>query len=212
MPEPALYSEQLTFSYSSDQSFQFPEIEVQQGQPLLILGASGKGKTTLLHLLAGILVPTQGNVYIHSQAINQLSVSQRDAFRGRHIGLIFQRSHFVASLTVRENLRLAQSLAGVPVNDNKIAELLGALNIGHKLKQKPQFLSVGEQQRVAIARAFLHQPKVVLADEPTSALDDENTQQVLDLLAEQATAAGTTLIIVTHDSRLKNRFPHQVTL
>ncbi len=165
-----------------------------------------------MHLLAGILVPTQGNVYIHSQAINQLSVSQRDAFRGRHIGLIFQRSHFVASLTVRENLRLAQSLAGVPVNDNKIAELLGALNIGHKLKQKPQFLSVGEQQRVAIARAFLHQPKVVLADEPTSALDDENTQQVLDLLAEQATAAGTTLIIVTHDSRLKNRFPHQVTL
>ena len=208
-----LKAENLTYSYTeSGPKMTFPDIDCPTGEHWLLLGQSGSGKTTLLHLLAGLRTPGSGMVTIHNTVINQLSISQLDAFRGRHIGIIFQQSHFVRSLNVEENLALAQNLAGLPVDRKKIRELLERLNIGHKTKSRTSALSQGEQQRVAIARALVNQPYIIFADEPTSALDDTNTGEVVQLLIEQSEAAGANLLVVTHDNRLKERFSKHITI
>ncbi|MEM6633717.1 MAG: ATP-binding cassette domain-containing protein [Bacteroidota bacterium] len=202
----------ITFAYNPNQSFAFPEISCQAGTPLLILGESGKGKTTLLHLLAGLLRPSSGSIQVADTQLETLSTQQLDQFRGRHIGVIFQAAHFVSALSVQENLVMAQYLAGVKPNKEKISSLMERLGLREKLGQKPFRLSQGQQQRVAIARALVNQPKVILADEPTSSLDDTNCYRVLEILEEQANEARAALIIVTHDYRLKEKFPHQVLL
>ena len=205
-----LQTNQLHFSYTGAQTLTFPDFTCQKGEQWLLLGQSGSGKTTLLHLLGGLLSPTKGNVKVGDTTLKSLSTSALDKFRGKHIGIIFQKAHFVRSLTVQENLILAQQLAGVTVDKNRISELLNRLNVGHKLHSKTNELSQGEQQRVAIARAIVNQPTVILADEPTSALDDENCEEVIQLLEEQAAAVGATLLVVTHDGRLKERFEKQI--
>ncbi len=207
-----LKTQHLTFSYTSEVTFQFPDIYCDTQSPFLILGESGKGKTTLLHLLAGLLRPVSGNVYIGGTDISKLSTSELDQFRGRNIGLIFQEAHFAAALTVKENLLLAQYLAGEKQDSHRVENILSRLNLVEKLHQKTYRLSTGQQQRVAIARALINKPQVILADEPTSSLDDTNCQHVVDLLEEQAATAGATLVIVTHDHRLKSRFEHQLIL
>jgi putative ABC transport system ATP-binding protein len=179
---------------------------------LLLLGESGTGKTTLLHLLAGMLRPSTGSVIVDQQDLTRLRKAEADRFRGARIGIVFQTAHFVESLTVEDNLILPQYLSGRTVNRLKAAELLRRMNLHHKLKQSPKALSIGEQQRVAIARALINEPVMVLADEPTSALDDKNARQVIDLLEEQASLTGAALVIVTHDQRLKDRFAQRVTL
>lgn len=207
-----LKSEALTFHYNSGPDLAFPDIHCKRGEHWLLLGQSGSGKTTLLNLLAGLRTPKSGTILVGDTAINQLSASKLDQFRGQHIGIIFQQSHFIRALTVEENLQLAQKLAGLKIDSNKIKTMLDRLNIGHKLKSKTKDLSVGEQQRVAIARALINEPFVILADEPTSALDDVNTSQVIQLLKEQAQVANATLVIVTHDNRLKVQFEKQIQL
>ncbi|MEL6675977.1 MAG: ATP-binding cassette domain-containing protein [Bacteroidota bacterium] len=205
-------SQSLTFQYSEGPSFQFPDISCEGGQSMLILGQSGRGKTTLLHLLGGLLPIQSGEIRIQDQALSALGGGALDQFRGKHIGIVFQRAHFVQAMSVKDNLKLAQYLPGVKPEVSHIRGLLSRLNLADKLEQKPRYLSVGEQQRVAIARAIINQPSVLLADEPTSALDDENCHAVLDLLEEQASSVGAALIIVTHDQRLKDRFARQITL
>lgn len=205
-----LQTNQLQFSYTGAQTLTFPDFTCQKGEQWLLLGQSGSGKTTLLHLLGGLLSPTKGAVKVGDTTLKSLSTAALDKFRGKHIGIIFQKAHFVRSLTVQENLVLAQQLAGVAINKNRIADLLNRLNVGHKLHAKTNELSQGEQQRVAIARAIVNQPTVILADEPTSALDDENCEEVIQLLEEQAAAVGATLLVVTHDGRLKERFEKQI--
>jgi putative ABC transport system ATP-binding protein len=179
---------------------------------LLILGESGRGKTTLLHLLAGLLKPTGGSVIIGSTDTSSLSNAQLDKFRGKNVGIIFQTAHFVDSLSVEDNLIMPQFLTGNKIDRTKAKEILTRLNLGDKAYSKPASLSVGEAQRVAIARAVINNPQLILADEPTSALDDKNAEEVIRLLDEQASATGAALVIVTHDKRLKDRFSNQITL
>lgn len=200
-----IQTQNLKFAYQGTTNFNFPDIFCDKQQALLVLGESGCGKTTLLHLLAGLLQPKEGQVFIDKTDIYQLSAQQRDKFRGQNIGLIFQQAHFVASLSVAENLLLTQYLAGKTQNSGQIIQLLKRLNIENKLKQKVNTLSQGEKQRVAIARALLNEPKVILADEPTASLDDKNCRQVLDLLQGEAQRIEASLIIVTHDTRVKNQ-------
>lgn len=207
-----LQTDQLEFAYSGGNTFKFPDIACERGAHWLMLGQSGSGKTTFLHLLGGLLSPKSGAIRLEGTDMAQLSGPALDRFRGQHIGIIFQRAHFVKALTVRENLVLAQELAGMPADNGRIAKLLDRLNVGHKIDDKPDRLSVGEQQRVAIARALVNSPELILADEPTSALDDENCEQVLQLLAEQAASVKATLLIVTHDGRLKDKIPNQILL
>lgn len=207
-----LATKQLQFSYTRNQVMNFPDFNLQKGEHWLLLGQSGSGKTTLLHLLGGLLSPTNGSIQIGNTELGQLRASALDQFRGKNIGIVFQKSHFVRALTIGENLALAQQLAGLKPNRERIVELLERLNIADKLRLKPDRLSIGEQQRAAIARALVNQAPIILADEPTSALDDHNATEVINLLEEQASALSSTLLVVTHDKRLKDRFPNQIAL
>jgi len=202
----------LKHKYQNTQEIVFPDLTCDAKEILLILGTSGVGKTTLLHLLGGLISVQSGEITIENKKINDVNGKALDQFRGKNIGIIFQNNHFVQSLNVIENLELAQSLAGNNANKSLCQDLLNRLNIGHKAKSEIKHLSQGERQRVAIARALVNSPKVVLADEPTSALDDKNCDEVLQLLQEQAQAIGSSLIIVTHDTRLKEKISNQVTL
>ena len=202
----------LTFAYPNGTSFEFPDLNVEQNEGLLVLGNSGKGKTTLLHLLAGLMDPTGGTIELDGTELATLNGSSRDRFRGQHIGIVFQQSQFIRSISVLQNLRLARSLAGLSQDDSLAESLLTELGIGEQKNAKPNELSIGERQRAAIARALVTNPKIVLADAPTSALDDENCEAVAALFERTVTGHGAALVIVTHDQRLKNRFKKSVSL
>ena len=202
----------LHFSYGKEVKFNFPDITASKGQSLLITGGSGKGKTTLLHLLGGLQKPQSGEVIIEDTNIASLSDKKLDSFRGKNIGLVLQQSYFVESLTVLENVVLASWLATGHQATEKAKQLLQQLDLETQIHKLPSKLSIGQQQRVSIARALINEPKLLLADEPTSSLDDENAFKVADMLTALANQYGTALIIVTHDQRLKDRFPNQITL
>jgi len=208
-----LVSKDLSYRYQGASSgLSFPDLQINQGEHTLILGPSGCGKTTLLHLLAGLRSPSSGSVQILDTDITRLSTDKLDHFRGQHIGMIFQVPHFMRALNVNENIAIAQSLAGQSVSQGSIDDRLKDLNLADKKNKKTHELSVGEQQRVAIIRAVINQPKIIFADEPTSALDDHNTDQVIDLLKSQADQCNATLIVVTHDQRLKDNFTNRIEL
>jgi putative ABC transport system ATP-binding protein len=204
--------ENLSFGYSDRKILSIAKMEVKDKQHLMILGKSGSGKTTLLHILGGLLNPVQGKVRIDETDLYQLSESKRDKYRGQHIGLVFQRAHLIAALSVEDNLLLAQYLSGSTQDKKRIAEVLKSLNLGEKRQSKVKALSQGEQQRVTIARALLNHPKLLLADEPTASLDDDNAIAVITLLKQQAEMNNASLIIATHDQRVKNEFDVQLNL
>ena len=202
----------LNFGYSAQKILSIPHLEVKESGHLLILGKSGSGKTTLLHILGGLLSPEGGKVQIGETDLYGLSGSQRDRYRGQNIGLIFQKAHLIAALTVQENLLLAQYLSGTAQDKGRALEVLKELNLGEKAHKKVRQLSQGEQQRVTIARALLNRPRVILADEPTASLDDDNARIVIDMLKEQAAHYHASLIIATHDQRVKDQFDLQLNL
>lgn len=202
----------LSHRYGGQSVLDLPSWQVEAGRHQLILGPSGSGKSTLLAILGGMLLPSGGQVAVQGEELTKLSPSGRDRLRARAVGLVMQRLHLIPAVTVRNNLRLAQTLAGLPANDARIDAVLAGLGIGDKANKRPAQLSVGEAQRVAIARAVINKPALVLADEPTSALDDANCDAALDLLTRQAEENGATLIIATHDNRVKARFPDRLEL
>ena len=183
----------LTFRYkNSNSTLSFPDIKCEQGRKLLILGDSGSGKTTLLHLLCGLLNPVSGTVSLKGVNITSLNGMDLDSFRGRNLGVVFQKAHFVESLTVSENLALPAMLTSEDISwselQKRTLELLERLGIDHKVNSLPRDLSIGEQQRASIARAMV------------------------SLLEEESKRAGASLIIVTHDQRLKSRYSDRVEL
>lgn len=198
----------IAHRYPGGEILQFADLDIPAGQHTLILGNSGSGKTTLLHILSGLLKPQTGSVQIDGQELYQLSPRKLDTYRGQRIGLVFQEAHLVKSLTVRENLQIAQSFAGARVDHARIQEVLTLLELDHKANGYASKLSRGQMQRAAIARAVVNHPAILVADEPTASLDDSNTERVLDLLLAQASQHGATLIIATHDKRVKTRFEH----
>ncbi len=203
---------ELSYSYGSGQTLHYPALKVNKGEALLILGKSGCGKTTLLHMLGGLLRPSSGSIKIHDQPLAQFNDKALDFFRGQHIGLIFQKSYFIQSLSVKDNILLAPYLAKKPIEATRLEKLTKSLGISNLLHKMPASLSQGEQQRVSIARAIIHQPDLVLADEPTSSLDDDNTTSVANLLQELCRKNDAALIIVTHDERLKQLIPQKIML
>lgn len=190
----------------------FPDITLGKGEKCLLLGQSGCGKTTLLHLIAGLLTPAKGTVSIDGKVLGEMSQRALDQFRGQKIGIVFQQNHLLHSLNALENLLAAQYFSGVAKDETRAKLLLEKLGIASKLNAKPQELSQGQRQRLAIARALVNKPALLLADEPTSSLDDRNSQEVLDLLQQHAQEEGAALLVVTHDNRLKGAFEKQVIL
>lgn len=201
----------VEFNYDNQVFFKFQDINLKSSENLLIIGSSGIGKTTLLHLLAGLLVSSSGSIKLFEKELSDLSSHQLDKFRKNNIGIVFQRPHFVNSLTVKENLQLAQYIANKKDN-NRIENILKNLNIFDKSDKKTNQLSQGEKQRASIALAIVNSPKLILADEPTSSLDDINCDNVIKLLKKQATDFGAQLIVITHDSRLKKHFKNSIEL
>tara|TARA_B100001063_G_scaffold212962_1_gene212287 strand:+ start:1109 stop:1729 length:621 start_codon:yes stop_codon:yes gene_type:complete len=200
----------LEFSYDDNFVFKFPNINLKTNENLLILGNSGIGKTTLLHNLAGILRPKSGMIKIFKNEISKFSELKLDKFRGKNIGVVFQKPHFVNSLTIGENLELAQFLGQNKKGNIQI--ILDSLKILDKINKKPKELSQGEKQRASIAIAIINSPKLILADEPTSSLDDGNCKNVINILKEQALKYNAQLVVITHDNRLKKYFKKSIAL
>ncbi len=205
-----LETKNLRFKYDNNLELNFPDIKTSK-ENLLILGASGIGKTTFLHLLSGLLKPINGEIDLLGTKISQLKMSEMDRFRGKNIGIVFQKPHFINSLTVKENLQLAQYISKKS-DKNRIKSLLESLGIEDKANKKTQNLSQGEKQRVSIALAIVNSPKLILADEPTSSLDDLNCDKVINILKNQASKYKAKLIIITHDYRLKKHFKNTLSL
>ncbi len=203
-----LTTHSLIFQYPSGTPFSFPDLQCKPGNNLLILGESGSGKTTLLHLLSGILTPQSGDIDADGIKLNQLKMTERDAFRGKHMGMIFQKHFFMEGLSVFENLKAAQKLSGSATDIHHLDQVMVKLGIKNLSRKKPYKLSQGEQQRFSIARALANKPSYVLADEPTSSLDDRNCEKFIELIRLSFTGKPVSWIIATHDQRLKKYFPN----
>ncbi len=178
---------------------------VMPGETVAIVGASGSGKSTLLGLLAGLDLPTSGEVALDATALSTLDEDQRARLRGRLLGFVFQSFQLLPSLTALENVMLPLELAGVAGASGIAREWLERVGLGHRLKHYPKHLSGGEQQRVALARAFAPNPRLVLADEPTGNLDAATGQQIIELMFDLNARQGTTLLLVTHDEAIAAR-------
>jgi lipoprotein-releasing system ATP-binding protein len=205
-----LEAKNIEFHYNPQQKFNIPDIHLSQGEQLLILGKSGSGKTTVLNMLGGLLKPLKGEIKIDGTSLYSLKGASLDKFRGKNIGIIFQKPHILDPLTVLENLMLANYFSGTKGVKNE--NLLKELGIFEKRNAKVNTLSEGEAQRLSIARALANSPKVILADEPTASLDDTNAAIVVKLLKEQAEKYNAVLIIVTHDQRVKDHISNQITI
>jgi putative ABC transport system ATP-binding protein len=183
-----------------------------EGAHRVLLGPSGSGKTTLIHLITGLLTPSAGSVAIDGEAMSAFSASGRDDLRRRKIGIVFQTLRLVAALDVTVNLLLAQRLGGRRPDRDEVSALLAKLGLSHRAHARPRELSQGEAQRAAIARGLVSNPRLLIADEPTSALDDRNAERVARLLIDTADAHGSTLLVATHDARMRAFIPDAVLL
>ncbi|KXX67486.1 ABC transporter ATP-binding protein [Flammeovirga sp. SJP92] len=205
-----IQTSQLQYTYPKGSTISFPDFEISSGDKLLILGPSGCGKTTLLHLLGGLLPCTEGKISINNIDISTLKSKEMDQFRGENIGIIFQKPHFAQALTVVENLAFAQQAGGKKVDKNRIDHLLTKLGIVKHKDRSPKKMSEGEKQRLSVAMALINKPALLLADEPTASLDDGHAFEVIRLLKEIASEENSALVIVTHDSRLKEEFQDHI--
>ncbi|HCS19148.1 MAG TPA: ABC transporter ATP-binding protein [Bacteroidetes bacterium] len=204
-----IQSDSLLFSYPRGPEFNFPAFALEKGESLLVLGASGSGKSTWLQLLSGLREPQQGEVKIGNNALFSMSQNLRDRFRARHIGFVFQDHSFIPSLNAWENIQLPFS-QGLAFPKERAQELSEQLGLAALLKKRPQQLSQGERQRLSVLRAVLPQPDLILADEPSSSLDDTNCEKLIHLLKTQCSLAGSSLIVVTHDQRIKDQFERRI--
>jgi len=221
MADPALDIRGLTFSYTSGRTqghsqgqsrtgeplIDIPALTVNPGEQMLLQGRSGMGKSTLLHLILGLLEPTAGEIRVAGRAIHKLGGAQRDHFRGAHIGMIFQTFHLLQGFTAVENVMTAMAFSDIPKTEHRdrAAALLDRLDIPRQTAM-PDSLSVGQQQRVAVARALACRPELVLADEPTASLDPENAAGAMDLIQEVCREQGAAMLCVSHDPSLTARF------
>ena len=202
----------LTFTHEGQNQICFPDISLSNNEGLIVLGNSGSGKTTLINLIAGLIKPDSGDITLNQTKYNELSLDDLDIFRGKNIGLIFQKPHFIRNLNVLENLSLSTHLSRNKVRKEIFEETLSEVGLSEKVNVRPNELSEGEQQRLSIAMALVKEPSIILADEPTSSLDDVNCQRIIKLLKEQAEKNKSKLIIITHDNRIKTQFNKSITL
>jgi putative ABC transport system ATP-binding protein len=183
-----------------------PEFEVEAGEQVVVVGRSGCGKTTLLHVIAGISRPTEGRVKIDGWDMTLMEEAEVDQFRAERIGYVFQTFNLLPSFTAFENVLLGMTFGRVKVDKDRARHLLRRVGLEHRLTHKPPMLSVGEQQRVAVARALANRPQLILADEPTANVDMGNQQQIVDLLRETCREESVALILVTHAPEVAEQF------
>ena len=188
------------------------DFSVGVGETVAILGASGSGKSTLLSIMAGLDTPSNGGVVLAGQNLFEMSEDERAAWRGQHLGFVFQNFQLMGHLTAQENVMLPLELAGTANASQLAKDILAQVGLAERLRHFPKVMSGGEQQRVALARAFVVQPQLLLADEPTGSLDAQTGESIMDLMLNMNKARGTTLILVTHDQKLAQRCDRSLTL
>lgn len=216
---PVIALDGVQFGYGRRLVLDVPRLWIEQGSSVLLRGISGGGKSTLLGLLAGVLLPGRGSVEVAGHALQAMRGAARDRFRADQLGVIFQQFNLLPFLSVRDNIALGLRFSRVrsarisgPV-DAEITRLLQALQLDPALMQRRAgTLSVGQQQRVAAARALIGRPALLLADEPTSALDRDAATAFLQLMSAQCQAAGTTVLVVSHDDSLERLFDRTIAL
>ncbi len=197
----------LEYSISGKVILEKINFKIDDKKHLLILGPSGCGKTSLLNLMSGLLKPNSGNILFKNKDFSDLKENEIDRIRSENFGFIFQKLHLLGHLNVKQNVDLVAKKKSQDVDN--ILKSLGLLN---KNKYLAKHLSFGEAQRVAIARGIANNPKVIFADEPTSSLDDSNTKSVMNLMFSQARKIGSTLIVCSHDKRIKKYFKNVLEL
>jgi putative ABC transport system ATP-binding protein len=216
----------LEFSYHSNLSnpghppvLRIPELQIRKGEKVFIYGPSGTGKTTLLGLLAGVLSVKKGSIRLLGQDLAKMAPSERDRFRGNHIGYVFQMFNLIPYLNVRDNIMLSAQLNSVrqlrlekSTVRAEAERLAGELGLERLLEKPVTELSVGQQQRVAVARAILGSPELIIADEPTSALDYDHREKFLQLLFKECTQTRSTVLFVSHDRQLEPLFDRCISL
>jgi len=221
----SLRLEQLRKRYVGPDGSAVPVIDIDafelgDGEQVALVGGSGTGKTTLLHLIAGILTPDSGRIVFSGASgdgygavdLAALGEAQRDVFRGRNIGYVFQTHHLLGGFTAMENVLLGMSFTGRAGDPQWARHLLNEVGLSDRVNYKPEKLSVGQQQRVAVARALANRPKLVLADEPTGALDPRNAQSVLELIRKLCDEVKAGLLLVSHDPHITAQLPRAVSL
>jgi len=220
LDESIIKIESLNFYWSKKSNFKIfvPSLEIKKGEKVLLLGESGSGKTTLLSLICGFLNPLSGNISINGNTINKLSSKTKDEYRADNIGIIFQQFNLLPYANVVDNVLLplyfSQARSKNIVNKRAAAlELFKQLRLPDDIAQyRASNLSVGQQQRVAVARALIGNPSLIIADEPTSSLDTNAQQLFLDLMFKQISENNSTLLMVSHDKSLSNRFDRQINI
>ena len=179
--------------------FHHLDLALPAGEITLLLGQSGCGKSTLLNLIAGLIAPDEGEIWLGETRIDTRSPDERARLRGRHFGIVYQDFNLLPTLTVAENLALPLAINALPPDETKIDQLLHRLDMSHKRHVWPEQLSGGQRQRVALARALIHQPRWLLADEPTGSLDEHNAEQVMALMVAAVRDTGAGLLLVSHN-------------
>lgn len=221
MEEFAIQIENLKFRWNSQEAnlIDIPELKCRIGEKTFIQGSSGSGKSTLLNLISGILTANEGEIKILGNHFSKMTQSQRDIFRGNHIGFVFQQFNLLPFLNVYENIYLSadfSKLRASKVKDSheEVGRLLDSLELDplKYLKKNVTELSVGQQQRVAVARAMYGSPEILIADEPTSALDHNTRNRFIELLLKETNRSRTTVLFVSHDPTLTNHFDKVTTL
>ena len=202
----------LVHRYGGAEVLRLEHWHVATGEDWAVVGPSGSGKSTLLHVLCGLVKPSAGRVAVAGVEITSLGPAALDRFRAGAVGIVLQALHLVAHLSARDNIRLAQYLARRPLDDGAVDAVLAALGLQGKSERRPGSLSHGERQRVAIARAVINRPRLLLADEPTASLDDAAADRTIGMLRESARVYGATLVVATHDARVKSMIPRRLEL
>jgi putative ABC transport system ATP-binding protein len=202
----------LSYRYPRGPLLAFPDFEAPAAAAIVLSGRSGSGKSTLIALCAGLLSPQAGELRVAGADLMAMTPAQRDAWRGAALGVVPQRLHLSASLTILENLAMPFVSAGVPIDRARLHQLLEALDIGGLGERRPHEISLGQAQRAALARALVRRPAMLLVDEPTANLDDEAAHAVVDLLHRSAAQATAALMIATHDARVARALPRALPL
>lgn len=207
-----LRTHNLSVAYGREVTLHYPDLNLNAGAALAITGPSGTGKTTLLHLLAGLLRPASGEVTHGDLDLATASEAAREVYRRRHVGYVFQDFHLMPGLSALENVELGLRVAGTAQPRVRAREALTRLDLGHRLNHRPDQLSTGERQRIAVARAVAHGPGLLLVDEPTAHLDRNRAGAALELLLGAAAELDATLIVVTHDPLVADALPARLEL
>lgn len=202
----------LCYNYPNGNSLSYQDLTIDSGSHWLVLGPSGSGKTTLLNMISGLLKPDKGQLSFGNTDLYSMNPSEIDRFRGNHLGIVFQTPRFLSGLSVKENLLSANYFAGKKQDHEKMFFLLEGLGMKGAEKKMISEFSQGELQRLSIARALMNNPEILIADEPSSSLDDQNCHEMISLLESEAREFNTTLLIVSHDARIKSRFENQIPL